>query len=176
MTEPQPTQPATEIPKPSYRDLYDMAVTFLVFPAFAFMAVRRTAIWPYAIPGFLALGLPLLLIGVRAWRRWFHPDRLPARWPSGYRLMTNLQTLDSALSWTWVLGIAITWALDLSSHHSAYIAFAFIAGAAAAWEGLLRKYIADRKYIPPPRPPYDPSKSWTSTMKPFHSEHWGRNA
>jgi hypothetical protein len=98
MTEAQPSQPAAEIPKRRYRPLYDMVVMFLVFPALAFVAVRRTGNWPYLVIGFVVVGIPLLLVGVRAWKRWFHPDRLPGRWPDGYQLVARLQTVDSALS------------------------------------------------------------------------------
>jgi hypothetical protein len=66
----------------------------------------------------------------------------------------------------------MTWVFDRSTHHRAYVVVGFIACGAAAWEGILTRYIADRKYIPPPSPPYDPSKA--TRPKPLQSDHWGR--
>jgi hypothetical protein len=41
------------------------------------------------------------------------------------------------------------------------------------WHIYLSKFIDDRKYIPPPDPPYDPSKRWDANLMRLHSDHWG---
>jgi len=41
------------------------------------------------------------------------------------------------------------------------------------WNGFLARYIHDHKYIPPPSPPYDPSKA--TRPKPLQSDHWGKH-
>jgi hypothetical protein len=171
MTEGQSSVPATKIRKRNYRYLVGMAVGFLVFPTIAFTAARRMWSWPYIVFGAVSVGIPFLLIGVRAWKRWFHPDRVPVRWPNGYKLMARLQTLNSALSWIWVIGLVMTWVFDRSTHHRAYVALGFLACGAAAWDNILTLYIADRKYITPPNSLYDPPKD--TKRKPLQSDHWG---
>ena len=66
---------------------------FLVIAALI-IAVRKTSIWPSAILGFVAVGIPIILLGVRSWNRWFHPDRQPARWlKHGEERLQSLETV-----------------------------------------------------------------------------------
>jgi hypothetical protein len=141
----------------------------MVFPAVVY-AVRKTSIWPNTILGFLAIGVPVLLIGLLSWNRLIHPERVPVRWSRGYPLGERLKILETALNCIWVLGLCVSWAINEPVHSTAYITIAFIFCGAAGWSGFLRGYIEDRKYIPPPR--QDPSGGWAGAIKGIYSEHW----
>jgi hypothetical protein len=166
MTEPQPV---VRPRKRSYRYLYHIVFVLLFFPWLVVIAARLTGIWPYTVLGSIAAGVPLLLGVVRSWNRWSHPERLPMRWPNGYRLGERLQILETALFWIWFVG-CVTLFIKRSAHNRSYAMLFVIVIAAGAWDGFLTKYIADRKYIPPP-PPYVPPTR--TTYKPLQSEHWG---
>jgi hypothetical protein len=43
---------------------------FLVIAALI-IAACKTSIWPSAILGFVAVGIPIILLGLRSWNRWF---------------------------------------------------------------------------------------------------------
>jgi hypothetical protein len=174
MTEAQSTQTATESDKRNHRHLYGVVVGLSVFPALV-VAMFKTSIWPNCVLGFFAIGVPFLMLGIRAWKRWSRPDRLPVRWVKDDSRGKRLETLDLTFKLVWLTGFCASFVINKDAqraHSTVGIIFVGI----IAWETFLEKYIADRKYIPPPRPPHDPSKSWTSNMKPFHSEHWGQNA
>ncbi len=172
MTESQTPQPAAEPSKRPYKELYGMVLGILVLPALV-IAVRRVGIWPWTLLGFTTFGIPGLLIGLRSWNRWFHPDRPPVRWVQDYPRGDRLQTLDVTLTLTWVAGWFARLVIDHSRHHSVYITLSFIAGGAVSWHAFLTSYIADHKYVPAGRP-YNPSNTWAKIYKPLQSEHWGQ--
>ncbi len=173
MTETQSPQPATIPRKRRYRDVYCLSVGILVLPSLAF-AARKYGIWPDTILGFIAVGLPFIMVGLRSWNRLSHPNCVPARWPDEYKRGEQLQTLDQTLTFILFAGIFIYWTIDSSKHDPAHLLFYFIWFSSAGWGGLLGTYIEDRKYIPPPRDPYDPTKGgWSGTIKGIHSDHWG---
>jgi hypothetical protein len=167
----EPSQPAAEPSKRSYKDLCGIAIGILVFPALVF-AARRTGIWPRTLLGFVIFGIPCLLIGFRSWNRWSHPDRLPVRWTQDHPRGHRLQTLDRMLAWIWVVGWFARLVTYQSKHHTIYITLSLIAGAAVSWHAFLADYITDHKYIPPTRPPNDFSP-WARIYKPLQSERWG---
>jgi hypothetical protein len=173
MNETQSTQPATKSCKRDYWHIYSLSIGILVLPSLVY-AVRKYGIWPDTALGFVAVGLPFLLNGCRAWNRLSHPDRIPVRWLCGYRRGEQLQALDQILTLIVIAGILISWIIDNSKRDLAHILFGFILFSSVGWGTLLRKYIEDRKYIPPPHEPYDPAKGgWSGTIKGLHSEHWG---
>jgi len=164
-------QPAPPIqPQRRRRDLGAILYWLIWSVALVAMA-RKTGSWPIAILGFLSIWIPLLLLQFRAWKRWLRPDSIPARWPDGYRLRERLEALDSALWLIGVAGIGASWVFDKSRHPHEYVALGVIFFGAFVWEAVLARYIADRKYIPPPLPPHDPSN--VIKPKPLRSEHWG---
>jgi hypothetical protein len=146
---------------------------FLVIAALI-IAVRKTSIWPSAILGFVALGIPIILLGLRSWNRWFHPDRLPARWPKyGEHQFQNLETV---LVLYGVAAFLVMVVMGFLVHDNASLAVllpSWICCAALAWSSILGRYVKDRKFIPPPSAPHDPLRTWLADMKPFRSEHWG---
>src|SRR5258707_106359 len=82
--------------EPRRRHLYQIEIGFrgfLVIPALI-IATRETSIWSSAILGFVAVGIPIILLGLHSWNRCFHPDRLPARWVKhGDERLQNLETV-----------------------------------------------------------------------------------
>ena len=90
MSESTLPQQAAEPRKRSYWHLYDMVFDILFIPWLVFMA-REFNIRPYIFPLLLTLGIPFFLIQLRSWSRWFHPERVPLRWPSGYAPGERLQ-------------------------------------------------------------------------------------
>jgi hypothetical protein len=154
------------------RSFYGVTMGLLVFPAVVY-AARKTSLWPNTILGFAALGVPLLLVGLRSWNRLAYPERVPVRWGRddwrGYRL----QTLDLALTWMWILSMGASWAVNESRHSTAYMVSTLLFCGAAGWSIFLRTYVEDRKYIAPARPPHDLSRTWETEMTAFRSEHWG---
>jgi hypothetical protein len=162
--------PIQPIPPQRRRTGLTKAVYWLIVSLVLVVVARRSGSREAVIPGFFSVGIPLLLLQFRAWKRWLRPERLPTRWPSGYRPGEQLQALDSALFLTGFAGIGASWVFDKSSHPHAYMALGVICCGAFAWQGVLQEYISDRKHIPPPSPPYDPSKP----AKPLRSDHWGQ--
>ena len=118
---------------------------------------------------FASIGIPLLLLQLRAWKRWLRPESLPTRWPDGYRPRQRLEALDLALFLTGIAGIGASWVFDKATHPHVYMAVGAICCGALLWHAVLEEYISDRKFIPPPTPPYDPSKPARS----LRSDHWG---
>ncbi len=175
MTEPQVTQSATTPLKRSYWHLSGVVLGLSVFPVL-FITARKTGLWPNTVIAFGAFGVPFLLIGIRSWNRLFQPDRIPVRWRKGPFLNRHHQGLELMLTLLCCPLFGVALFLDEHTHSEAKLASYFLAFGCQGWLSLLRLCSADHKYIPPPRPPYDPTKSWTSCMKPFQSDHWGQNA
>ena len=171
MTEAQPTQPAATPVKRRYWHLCGVALGLSVFPA-VFITARKTGLWPNTLLAFATFGVPFLLIGIRSWNRLLQPDRIPVRWQKGSFLNKHHDGLGLMLTLLWcpIFGVAVF--LDEHTHSEAKLASYFLVFGCQGWLSLLRLCSADRKYIPSP----SPSKSWTSNMKRFHSEHWGQNA
>jgi hypothetical protein len=173
MNETESTQSTTEPRKRSYVDLYRMLLGLFCLVCLL-LAIHRFEIRPYLFfLGLIAFGMPFFLLEMRSWNRWFHPERVPTRWPNGSKLEQRLQTLDQTLTFILIAGIFIFWIIDKSKHDPAHILFYFIWFSSTGWGALLGKYIEDRKYIPPPRPPFDSSQRGWGIYTPLHSEHWG---
>jgi hypothetical protein len=140
-----------------------------------FMA-RKFNLRPYIFPILLTLGIPFFLIELRSWRRWFHPERVPIRWPSNYAPGERLQRLEKWLGRIWMLLALIVIVTHDSMPRDVAIDLLWVAFGGIVWDGFLRRYIQDRKYIPPPSPPSPPGaplKGWAETIKGIHSEYWG---
>ena len=146
---------------------------FLVIPALI-IAARKTSIWPSAILGFVSVGIPIILLGLRSWNRWFHPDRLPARWLKHGEV--RLQNLETVLTLYGIAAFLVMVVMGFLMHDNASLAVllpSWICCAALAWSSILGRYVGDRKFISPPSAPHDSSRTWLADMKPFLSEHWG---
>ena len=67
--------------------------------------------------------------------------------------------------------------LSRSQHNTPYKAIFFTALTLLIWDGVLARYIDDRKYIPPPpdlSEPLPPPIDWPTRYKPLRSDHWGQ--
>jgi len=131
--------------------------------------------WPTQVKRGILFGpLPpaLLLIG-RTWNRCFDPDRKPVRWPNGSRWESRLSTLYFVMA-VCIIVCGTTWIfVDRAKYHAFENTWGCIFLTVQMWHIYLSKFIDDRKYIPPPSPPYDPSQRWEARLKPLHSDHWG---
>jgi len=138
------------------------------------LAIRRLSIRPYlSFLGLIAYGIPFFLLEIRSWKRWFHPERVPTRWPDRYARGARLQTVKDWLDRTWMFLLCIGFVIRYASSWNGRNVILGVAYALMFWDGFLKNYIEDRKYIPPPSPPYDPSKRGWGIYTPLHSEHWG---
>ena len=149
-----------------------MALGLSVFPA-VFITDRKTGLWPNTVLAFATFGVPFLLIGVRSWNRLLQPDRIPVRWQKGSFLNKHHDMLELMLTFFWCPIFAVAVFLDEHTHSEAKLASFFLVFGCQGWLSLLRLCSADRKYMPPSSPDYDPSKTRTSGIKRFHSEYWG---
>jgi hypothetical protein len=148
---------------------------FLIIPAIV-IAACKTSIWPNILLGSLAVGIPVILLGLRSWNRWFHPDRLPARWlKHGEEGLQNLGTVLNLTGIVAFLGMVVIGILAHDNASRALLLLSWACCTTLAWSNVLDRYIEDRKYIPPPSPPHDPSRTGLVDMKPFRSEHWGEH-
>jgi hypothetical protein len=141
---------------------------FLVLPTLILVG-WKTSFWPDAALGFVTFGVPFLVIGVQSWSRMSHPERVPVRWPSGYLPGERLQTLQGILQWIWIVGYPTSVAIK-HRHSDMHTVLQIISVGSIGWSAVLKAYIADRNYIPPPP---DPPKGWSGSIKGIHSEHWG---
>ena len=172
MSEARIVEVAAESRRSRRRSFYGVTMGLLVFPAVAF-AARKTSLWPNTILGFAALGVPFLLVGLRCWNRLLYPAQVPIRWDRDDWRGERLGKLDLALTWTWILSMGANWAVNESRHSMAYMVTTFLFCGAAGWSICLRTYLEDRRYLAPPQPAYDPSRTWDAEMTAFESEHWG---
>jgi hypothetical protein len=143
------------------------------FVAFALaLSLWKDSLWGDTLPFLATLGAPMLLIAVRSWRRWFHPERLPARWPAGSR---SAQRWQSAAGCALLLGVMLNGfaivALQGPHHRSARDAIQTAFWAIYLWYWVMQSYIQDRvPLVPRIR---DTAIAWPSDMKPVQSNQWG---
>jgi hypothetical protein len=154
-----------------------MAIRFfrwlLILPALI-IAARETSMWPSAILGLVAVGIPIILFGVGSLNRRLHPDRQPARWLKHGE--ERLQSLETVLTLYGIAAFLVIVVMGFLVHDNASLGVvlpSWICCAPLAWSSILGRYVGDRKYIPPPSPPNDPSKA--TRPNPLHSDHWGRH-
>jgi hypothetical protein len=158
------------------RHLYQIEIGFhwfLIIPALI-IAAHKMSIWPDIFLGFLVVGIPVILLGFRPWNRWSHPDQLPTRWIKHGE--EDLQNLGTVLNLTGIVAFLVMVVIGILAYDNEYRALRLLSWTCCtvlAWSDVLDRYIEDRKYIPPPSPPHDPSKTGLADIKPFRSEHWG---
>jgi hypothetical protein len=74
----------------------------------------------------------------------------------------------------WILLLCIGFVVRYTNSGNGRDVILLIAYSGMIWDKFLTIYIEDRKYIAPPRDPYNPTKGgWAGTIKGIHSEHWG---
>ena len=108
-------------------------------------------------------------MAVRARNRWFHPDRLPARWPANYPLQGRLDLLSSWL-YLGVLGYIGSSILIGHPHEVLRAALVSIFMTAYVSGVALDRYVKDRRYIEPYTPP---TGGWSGRIGRLQSDHWG---
>ena len=173
MNEAQSPQPAIEPRKRNKRYLCDMVIGLFALTCIV-TVVRRFGIDPYIFfLGVIAYGVPFFLIQFRSWSRWFRPERVPARWPDRYARGKRLQTVKDWLDRTWIFLLCIGFVIRYASSWNGRNVILGVAYGLMFWDGFLKNYIEDRKYIPPPSPPYDPSIRGWGIYTPLHSDLWG---
>jgi hypothetical protein len=121
---------------------------------------------------FLAImAAPLMLMGIRSWRRIAYPDRLPGRWPENSPILRRMEILQ------WLVygaGASATIAglfLFDSSHRLARATCWIVFGSYGGFRLLLTYYIHDRKPLPP-----EIALGWMDSAKPLQSANWGQPA
>jgi hypothetical protein len=168
MTEAVTTQPGAGPRKRPYREYVDLAFAILFLPLLAYLG-RNEVVRPFGELALFVTGVPIFLCGIRAWNRLRNPDRVPARWPrDDYPAGQRIEQLSLLLTLFTIAVISAGIFFDDKKHH----VFHYLWYICAGWNLFLTRYIHDHKYIPPPSPPYDPSKA--TRPKPFQSDHWGR--
>src|ERR1700723_3400714 len=76
--------------------LYEMAVPFMLAAGCLFPEIQKLGLHTW-LPCVLCVEVPLILSALRARNRWFHPERLPARWPADFPWQGRLDLLSSVL-------------------------------------------------------------------------------
>jgi hypothetical protein len=147
----------SQAPAFNKRGLFDIVcgLPILFLCAIAFW---KGPIWPDKIGIVVGLVPPWLLILLRAWNHRRSPDQLPVRWRGGSRLEARLVALGWGLTAAFAFFMFPWIFFDESKHFVVVHACILIALTAQCWAEFLDRYIADRKYIPPPSTPSDPSK------------------
>ncbi len=169
MVDPDSPRSSTQPGKHRYRDYVDLAFAVMFPPILAYLAYKDGV----RAPGELALftaGVPFFLLGLRAFNRLHHPDHVPARWPKNYPRGERIQQLSVLSSLCVIVAISLVIFFDNETHHLFhYLWWGFV-----GWNAFLTRYIQERRFIPPSRPPFDPSQSWSARNKPLRSDHWGQ--
>jgi hypothetical protein len=146
--------------------LFQMACPFLLL---AYLPVPSKLDWRAWVPCVLCLEVPIILLAVRARNRWFHPDRLPARWPKDYPLERRLDLLSAGL-YLGVVGYFVSSLLIGHEHEilrvtvESFFMTAYLSGV------VLDRCVVDRKYIEPYK---EPTEGWSGMVGRLHSDHWG---
>jgi hypothetical protein len=173
MTDDQAEQSTTPIRR--RRDIAEAIICLIVCAEMVDVARR----WGSGLTvglGFLAIGVPLLLLEYGAWKRWLAPERIPVRWAIGDVRGERLAGIHRTLQAIWVGSFVVSWVFTRSEHYQLNVAMSAVFWGATAWYLWLSRYIADRKYIPQPRLPYDRSTGWRAGIKRMRSEYWGKQA
>lgn len=161
--------------KRRWRYLISMALPFLwfVYCSIAYWKSEefRGLGWQVMLFLFLLLEAPIVLIALRAHNRWFHPERLPARWPANYPWQSRLDLLSSLL-YLGMLGYWFT-VIFIGHQHERLRAVAEGFFISAYLLGVvLDRYVKDRAYLEPDTWP-EPTGGWSGMIGRLHSDHWG---
>jgi hypothetical protein len=178
---PNPEYPEDTAIQPSgrkKRHLAGVAFGFLAPLVGLWFAFERHAT-AYVVSIIVAACFPGVFLGVRSWRRWFYPDRLPARWAEDSVTYKRVRAAE------WVAGVAnlVAWlAVALmtlgqeTSHQRARPAL-LAALLFCSIRVILMQYREDRKPLSPEVAlpivsPYDPSLRLTNSVRPVYSKDW----
>jgi hypothetical protein len=141
----------------------------------------------YFNPFLLLMALPALaVVAVFSYRRYFHPERLPAMLSD--EELAKLKRRQRNLAWAGFLGIAFIPVVlgvayfapdtDIKKEHliSDAVAYWFLLPAIVScicfsWREALKAYIQQRTARPKSSSSF--SRPAVPIGKPFHSEHWG---
>jgi hypothetical protein len=119
------------------------------------------------------VAVPLLLMGIRSWRRTMYPDQLPLRWPQDSPMPDRMKRLDWILWTAGISGIIGAGFLEGPSHRLAREVCWDNFGSYNGLRLLLIYYTNDRKPHPPEISLSDLSQPWIDSVKPIESGHWG---
>jgi len=167
MTEmPVVTEKAMGKPRRHRRYLFQMACPFLLL---AYLPGPWKLNWHVWVPCVLCLEVPIILLAVRARNRWFHPERLPARWPENCPLQRRLDQLSSGL-YLGVVGYIVSSFLIGHQHETLRVAVESFFMTSYLSGVVLDRYVVDRRYIELSK---EPTGGWSGMVGRLHSDHWG---
>lgn len=125
--------------------------------------------------------IPMIFVGFRSWRRWFHPDLLPIRWADDsvtYKRVKVAELVVAGVNLVAWLAVGLTTLAQEASRHKFHLAWLAVM-LSASIRVILMQFREDRQPLSPPVPlpsisPYDSSLRLTNSIRPVYSKDWDR--